>query len=103
MDFLRFEMLEILENVKNLITTDPETGTNSFDMFCLATGAKRSLANMDKMVLYVYLLLSLLSTCLSLSFFHLQFYKRHCFCAFCGNVFICSNVNEAFHLVASPS
>lgn len=51
-------------------------------MFCLATGAKRSLANMDKMVLYIYVLLTLLSTCLFVSFFHLQLYKQHCFVCF---------------------
>lgn len=39
-------------------STDLETGTNSLDMCCPATGAKRSPARMGNMVWYLYVLLS---------------------------------------------
>lgn len=32
-----------------------------------------------------------------------QLYERHCFCVWClGNVFVCPNVDEAFHLLTAP-
>lgn len=59
-------------------TTDPVTGTNTLDMFCLASVIKRLLVSMDKMVYLSMVTVWLWLPSPFLSFVWL--YKPPCFC-----------------------
>lgn len=63
-------------------TTKSAAGTKTVDMCCLASEAKTWLVNMDSVVSYFYVLL-LFDISPPLSFLHSEFYKHHCFCAWC--------------------
>lgn len=65
--------------------SDPATGRNSLDMFCLATGANRTLVNMDNMVEHLYnavftwnCFTEHSSTLFFSPFVDSRFYKLHC-------------------------
>lgn len=80
----------------------PSNQTNNLEMGCLATSSKTSLVRMNNTALYFYA--SLLSRGSVRQSIYSRFFKINSFVSggqHLGNVSVCPNADEAFHLLAA--